>query len=263
MACRLKNGFDHSFSCSNDEGYFASVHDTEDDVPLPPIKKDGSYYSTIAIADYAIKYLKEHAAKYSSQPFFEYLAFHSPHFPIQALPQDIAIYKDRYKSGWDAIREERLERMKKLGIRQLRSFQARPRHRAELEFDRGTIASKNRPERGRPCRSVEHPDRRAKGISGRQNVHSCRHDPSHGHRNRSHPRSTQGDGRAATTRSSSSCPTTARPPSKSFATAVTTPARRWARPRLILASDRVGPARRTRLADSTRCGRRKAAFPRR
>ncbi|MEI7533164.1 MAG: arylsulfatase [Verrucomicrobiae bacterium] len=112
----LENGFDHSYFSMNTKSYFETTDHTEDGVALPPEKADGSYYSTIRIADYAIKYLKEHAAKYPHQPFFEYLAFHSPHFPIQAMPEDIAIYKDRYKSGWDAIREERLERMKKLGV---------------------------------------------------------------------------------------------------------------------------------------------------
>jgi len=112
----LDGGFEHAYMVVNNDGYFASTGNEEDDVKLPPVKVDGSYYSTIAIADHAIKYLKEHAAKYPRQPFFQYLAFHSPHFPIQSLPQDIAIYKDRYTSGWDAIRGERLARMKKLGI---------------------------------------------------------------------------------------------------------------------------------------------------
>ncbi len=111
-----KNGFDHSYLYMNTEGYFGAVNHTEDDAKLPPVLPDGSSYSTVRIADYAIKFLKEHAAKYSDQPFFEYLAFHSPHFPIQAMPEDIALYKDRYKSGWDAIRTERLESMKKLGL---------------------------------------------------------------------------------------------------------------------------------------------------
>jgi len=112
----LKNGFDHYYESGNGQGYFSAKGHTEDGVELPAGKVDGSYYSTVAIADYAIKYLKEHAAKHSGQPFFQYLAFHSPHFPIQALPQDIALYKNRYQSGWDAIRDERLARMKKLGI---------------------------------------------------------------------------------------------------------------------------------------------------
>jgi len=110
------NGFDHSYLYLNTEGYFGAINHTEDGVKLPPILPDGSSYSTVRTADYAIKFLKEHAEKYKDQPFFQYLAFNSPHFPIQALPEDIAIYKDRYKSGWDVIRKERFERMKKLGI---------------------------------------------------------------------------------------------------------------------------------------------------
>ena len=110
----LDNGFEHSYDVLNKEGYFKQTGANEDGVKLPDV--DAGYYNTIAVADYAIKYLKEHAAKYPNQPFFEYVAFHSPHFPIQALPEDIAVYKDRYKSGWDVMREERYERMKELGL---------------------------------------------------------------------------------------------------------------------------------------------------
>jgi len=112
----LNNGFDHSYFEMNGQSYFNQVGANEDDVPLPKIEVGGGYYNTIAVADYAIKYLKEHAAQHASQPFFEYVAFHSPHFPIQALPEDIAVYKDRYQAGWDAIRAERFARMKKMGI---------------------------------------------------------------------------------------------------------------------------------------------------
>ncbi len=112
----LDNGFDHSYESGNGQGFFSAQGHSEDNVALPAGKVDGSYYSTVAIADYAIKHLKEHAAKHSKQPFFGYLAFHAPHFPIQALPEDIAIYKDTYKPGWDAIRADRLARLKKLGV---------------------------------------------------------------------------------------------------------------------------------------------------
>ena len=112
----LENGFEHSYMSMNGDGYFSSRGHSEDGVKLAVGPVDGSYYSTTAIADYAIKYLKEHAEKHPADPFFQYLAFHSPHFPVQAPPEDIALYKDRYKAGWDVIRAERLERMKKLGI---------------------------------------------------------------------------------------------------------------------------------------------------
>ena len=88
----LKNGFEHSFIDSGNLGYFRSVDDTEDDIKLAPvtISADNSSYSTIKIADYAIKFLKQHKAKYPDKPFFQYLAFHAPHFPLHALPEDIA-----------------------------------------------------------------------------------------------------------------------------------------------------------------------------
>jgi arylsulfatase A-like enzyme len=109
----LENGFDHSYINANNEGYFKDKIHKEDNITLPPVENS---YSTTRIADYAIKYLKEHATRYPDQPFFEYVAFNSPHFPIQALPEDISVYKDRYISGWDRIRQERYDRMKKLGI---------------------------------------------------------------------------------------------------------------------------------------------------
>ena len=112
----LDNGFDHSYESGNGQGFFSAKGHSEDNVALPAGPVDGTYYSTVAIADYAIKHLKEHAEKHAAQPFFEYLAFHCPHFPIHALPDDIAIYKNTYQPGWDAIRAERLARLKKLGI---------------------------------------------------------------------------------------------------------------------------------------------------
>ena len=114
----LKNGFDRSFLTSSTFGFFRSTDDTENDIKLPPVlySKDNSSYSTIRISDFAIKFLSEHAAKYPEQPFFQYLAFHTPHFPLHALPEDIEIYKKRYKSGWDVIRQERYEKMKQMKL---------------------------------------------------------------------------------------------------------------------------------------------------
>ena len=113
---RLPAGFDHSYSLEDHNRFFTPTNHYEDDVKLPPVSPGSNYYSTTYIAEHAIKCLREHAAKYPDRPFFEYLAFTSPHFPIQALPEDIALYKNRYQSGWDAIRAERFARMKQLGL---------------------------------------------------------------------------------------------------------------------------------------------------
>jgi arylsulfatase A-like enzyme len=112
----LKNGFVHSYLLEDHDRNFAPRRHAEDDKPLPQVSPGSGYYSSAAIADYAIKFLKEHAEKYSDQPFFGYVAFITPHFPLQAPAEDVARYRGKYSRGWDAMREERWKRMQHLGI---------------------------------------------------------------------------------------------------------------------------------------------------
>lgn len=72
------------------------------------------YYSTDAYTNYALKFIDEN--KDSNQPFFLYLAYQAPHWPLHALPEDIAKYKGKFMKGWEAMRKERFEKQKKLGI---------------------------------------------------------------------------------------------------------------------------------------------------
>ena len=74
---------------------------------------EGFYY-TDAIADWAVRFLREHPR--GATPFFLYVAFTAPHFPLHALPGDIAKYRDRYSLGWDAVRRARHARLIELGI---------------------------------------------------------------------------------------------------------------------------------------------------
>ena len=112
----LQNGFDHSYSLFDTDRYFTPRKHSEDDKPLPKVEANESYYSTTAIANHAIKCLKEHAEKHTSKPFFEYLAFTAPHFPLQARAEDIAPYRKLYLAGWDELRNQRWQRMQKLKI---------------------------------------------------------------------------------------------------------------------------------------------------
>jgi arylsulfatase A-like enzyme len=109
-------GFDHSYCLEDPNRYFAPKSATLDDKPLPPVPDGTSFYVTTAIANHAIDFLKEHAEKHGKDPFLLYLAFTSPHFPLQALPEDIARYRNRYLKGWDAVREDRYRRMREKGI---------------------------------------------------------------------------------------------------------------------------------------------------
>ena len=80
-----------------------------------PVKDvPNNFYSTIALSDSAVSYIDRYAK--SEKPFFMYLAYHSPHWPLHALEEDIKKYEDVYKVGWEAIRDARYERMKKLGL---------------------------------------------------------------------------------------------------------------------------------------------------
>ena len=76
--------------------------------------KPGSYYFTDEIANHAVKYIDD-ACK-TDKPFFLYLAFNAPHWPLQALPEDIAKYKGRDDLGWDSLRTERLKKQRALGL---------------------------------------------------------------------------------------------------------------------------------------------------
>lgn len=112
----LNNGFDHSYSLNDHDRYFNPKLHTLDDKPLPPVQPDSGFYTTTAIAQHAIDMLAGHQAEHRDQPFFLYLAFTSPHFPLHALPEDLALYRDRYQAGWDVLRQERFTRMKTLGL---------------------------------------------------------------------------------------------------------------------------------------------------
>lgn len=112
----LDNGFDHSYSLNDHDRHFAPRKHTADDQPLPPVDAKAGYYSSTAIADHAIEFLREHSEKYAGQPFFTFLAFTAPHFPLQAPAADIARYREKYLAGWDAMRQQRWERLKALNI---------------------------------------------------------------------------------------------------------------------------------------------------
>lgn len=109
-------GFDHSYTLLDEDRYFTPRRLDLDGKALPQPKPEDGYYSTVAIADYAVRFLKEHAKDHAADPFFLYLAPHSPHFPLHALPEDIERYKDRFAEGWDTGRERKLQRMHRMGL---------------------------------------------------------------------------------------------------------------------------------------------------
>lgn len=73
-----------------------------------------TFYSTDNFTTEAIQFIEQNNE--TEKPFFLYLAYIAPHFPLQAWPEDIAKYEGRYSVGYETIRKNRFERQKELGI---------------------------------------------------------------------------------------------------------------------------------------------------
>lgn len=72
------------------------------------------FYTTDANVDYAIGFIDE--ALKSGKPFFQYIAFNAPHYPLQAKRDDVLKYKGRYALGWDELRRQRYAKQVEHGL---------------------------------------------------------------------------------------------------------------------------------------------------
>lgn len=81
------------------------------DKPYEP-PHDG-YYHTDAFSENAVRFIGQNDP---AKPFFLYLAYTAPHWPLQAYPEDIAKYKGVYDAGFEVMREARYNRMVAMGI---------------------------------------------------------------------------------------------------------------------------------------------------
>lgn len=79
----------------------------------PALPKE--WYTTDLYTDFAIRYARE--AVSAAKPFFLYLPFNAPHFPLTAPEADVAKYRGKYKAlGWDKLREQRHQKQTQLGL---------------------------------------------------------------------------------------------------------------------------------------------------
>lgn len=114
-------GFDRSLNSNDGSAAFYYSNDpsaclllngkklVQNDPALPE-----NWYTTDLFTDYGIKFIDE--ARAENKPFFLYLAYNAPHFPLQAPAEDIAKYRGKYKAGWDVLREQRYAKLIDLGI---------------------------------------------------------------------------------------------------------------------------------------------------
>src|SRR5690606_23022366 len=78
----LAGGFERSYHFEDWDRYFTPSKHFLDDRKQPEVKPEEGYYATTAFARQAIDFLGEHAANHADRPFFLYLAFIAPRFPL-------------------------------------------------------------------------------------------------------------------------------------------------------------------------------------
>ncbi|MFT7159638.1 MAG: arylsulfatase A-like enzyme [Bacteroidia bacterium] len=110
----IQRGFDEFFGTIHGAGSFFNPSTlTRNNTPIEA--KDGFYY-TDEISDHADQFIRQHAKENTNTPFFTYIAYTAPHWPLHALPEDIKKYKGMYDKGWDKVRKDRMKRMVDMGI---------------------------------------------------------------------------------------------------------------------------------------------------
>ncbi|QDV53637.1 arylsulfatase [Gimesia fumaroli] len=120
----LQRGFEKYFGCISGATRFFYPEEPRgmtlgnEHIKTPPSTTDRRFYTTDAFTDYAIHFLKEHQQNSTQQekPFFLYLAYTAPHWPLQAHEEEIKKYRGKYRIGWDELRKQRLAKQKKLGL---------------------------------------------------------------------------------------------------------------------------------------------------
>lgn len=103
-----QQGFDRSFDAlgRGQSNFFDHEGVREDG---EPIEAADDFYITDAIGDHAVRCLTDHAATHADAPFFHYIAFTSPHFPLHAPQEAIDRYREVYREGWEKARQVRYE----------------------------------------------------------------------------------------------------------------------------------------------------------
>lgn len=116
-----QRGFDHFYGTIHGAGSFFDPNTLVRDNSFISPYDDAEYqprqfYYTDAINDHAVGFVTEHKQHQGDRPFFLYVAHTAAHWPMHAKEADIARYRGKYDAGYEAIRAERLTKMKRLGL---------------------------------------------------------------------------------------------------------------------------------------------------
>lgn len=107
-----QRGFDTYYGCLSGGGSYYTpkplYSGTQRITELPD-----DYYYTTAITDSAVSFVRNHPA---DVPMFMYLAHYAPHLPLHAPKERVEACRERYKAGYDVLRQQRFDRQKAMGL---------------------------------------------------------------------------------------------------------------------------------------------------
>ena len=118
----LQRGFEDYFGCISGATRFfhpeapRGMTFGNKQIKSPKSTTDEAFYTTDAFTDYGMRFIREHRNEAKEKPFFLYLAYTAPHWPLQAFEDDIAKYRGRYRIGWDELRKRRLKKQREIGL---------------------------------------------------------------------------------------------------------------------------------------------------
>ncbi len=133
-----QRGFEHYFGIIQGAAdYFQPNPLTRENDRVQP---DAGFYTTDAFVNNAIRFLD---AGERAKPFFLYIAFNAPHFPLMAPQEEIAKFRGTYKIGWDRLRERRYSKQIESGVID-KAWALSPRPPAVEAWERLTPARQDR-----------------------------------------------------------------------------------------------------------------------
>ena len=112
----LQRGFEKFYGCVPGACSYFYPHSNRSitymNKQLPP-PDSTKYYTTDAFTDYAVQFIDEQE---DDKPFFLYLAYTAPHWPLHAKEEDIEKFVGKYMHGWDEVRKERFRKQVEMGL---------------------------------------------------------------------------------------------------------------------------------------------------
>ena len=117
----LQRGFDHFYGTIHGGGsYYDPSSLVRNNTMISPYAdpeyKPKTFYYTDAISDHVVKFIDQHESQKTEKPFFMYVTYTSAHWPMHALPEDIAKYKGKYDVGYEPVRQARFKKMQTMGL---------------------------------------------------------------------------------------------------------------------------------------------------